>query len=90
MSGRKRALCSDDVPQQKKRKVTVETVQKWIKESDKDFGTSAWLKYEKADREHVATLKCSVCVELNDKLLGMRNYDSAFVVSTKNLQSSSY
>ena len=32
----------------------------------------------------------SMCVEFNDKLLGMRNYNSAFVVGTKNLRSSSY
>ena len=90
MSGRKRTLCFDDVPLQKKRMGAVETVRKWIKETDNEFGTSAWLKYAKANREHVATLKCSVYVEFNDKLLRMRNYNSAFVVGTKNLRSSSY
>ena len=90
MSGRKRPFCSDEVTPQKKRRVTVETVHKWIKESDREFSTSAWLKYDKVDREYVAMLKCSVCNEFNDKLIGMRNYNPAFVVGTKNLRASSY
>ena len=59
MSGQKRAACSDKVPPAKKRGVSVKTVQKWITESDREMSTSAWLKYEKADRDYVATLKCS-------------------------------
>ena len=90
MSSLNYTLCSDDIAQQNKRKLTVERVQKWIKEGDKEFGISAWLKYEKVDPEHVATLKCSVCVEFNNKLLGMRNYNFTFFVGTKNLLLSSY
>ena len=90
MSSRKHTLCPDDIPHQKKCKVMVETSQKWTKENNNEFGTFAWLKYDKVNRKHVATLKCFVRIEFNDKLLRMRNYNSAFVVGTKNLRSSSY
>ena len=92
MSGQKRAACSDEVPPAKKRGVSVKTVQNWITESDREMSTSAWLKYmyEKADRDYVATLKCSMCIQFNEKLRGMRNYNPAFVVGSKNLRASSY
>ena len=84
--------CSDEVPPAKKRGVSVKTVQNWITESDREMSTSAWLKYmyEKADRDYVATLKCSMCIQFNEKLRGMRNYNPAFVVGSKNLRASSY
>ena len=44
----------------------MKTVERWIADSDEGFGTSTWLKYEKADREYVlyvAMLKCSMCRE---------------------------
>ena len=85
MSGQKRAACSDEVPPVKKPRVSVKTVQKWITESDRKMSTSAWLKYEKADRDYVVTLKCSMCIQFNEKLRGMHNYNSAFVVGSKNL-----
>ena len=57
------------------------------------MNTSGWLKYNKVDREFVAMLKCSVCIEFNlwfnEKLRGMRNYNPAFVVSSKNLRAAS-
>ena len=65
-------------------------VQKWITESDREMSMSAWLKYEKADRNYVATLKCSMCIQFNEKLRGMCNYNRAFVVCSKNLRASSY
>ena len=73
MSGQKRAACSDEVPLAKKRGVSVKTVQKWITESDREMSTSVWLKYmyEKADRDYVAMLKCSMCIQFNEKLRGM-------------------
>ena len=48
----------------KKLGVLVKSVQKWITESDRDIGTSAWLKYAKDDHDYVAMLKCST----NEKL----------------------
>ena len=87
--GRKRAACSDDDPPSKKRGVSAKTVEKWIAENDKALSTSTRLKYDKPDREYVATLKCSVC-EFQDKLRGMRNYSNAFIGGSKNLRASSF
>ena len=84
MSGQKRAACSDEVPPAKKPRVLVKMVQKWITESDREMSMSAWLQYEKADCDYVATLKCSMCIQFNEKLRGMRNYNPAFVVGSKN------
>ena len=49
------------------------------------MGMSAWLKYEKADCDYVATLKCLMCIE---KLRSMRKYNPVFVVGSKNLRAS--
>ena len=69
MSAQKHAACSDEDPPAKKRGISVETVvQKWITESDREMSTSVWLKYEKADRNYVAMLKCSMCIQFNEKL----------------------
>ena len=49
-------LCtSDDNPEPKKRTVQKKTVGKWMKENDKEIGTSIWLKFETstAARDHV-------------------------------------
>ena len=72
--GRKRAS-SDGGGPPPKRGVMARTADKWIVENDKPLNTATWLKYDKADREYVATLKCSVCIEFQDKLRGMRNYN---------------
>ena len=45
----------------KKRLVSVATVDKWVADHDKTLNTATWLTYEKADRHHVAPLRCSVC-----------------------------
>ena len=65
-------------------------VQKWMTESDREMSMSAWLQYKKADRDYLVTLKCSMCIQFNEKLQGMHNYNPAFVVSSKNLRASSY
>ena len=58
--------------QSKKRNVMVGTVKKWILENDKGIATSTWLVYDKSDREHVSALKCSVCIQFEDKLHMLR------------------
>jgi len=85
--GRKRAAFSDNDPPPKKRGVSAKTVEKWIAENNKALSTSTWLKYDKADHEYVATLKCSVCIEFQDKLC---NYSNAFIGGSKNLRASSF
>lgn len=94
MSGRKRLAETDsgsssDYPT-KKRKVTINTVQKWKTENDKALNTSIWLIYDKLDRDHVEALKCSVCIRFKDKLHGCRNYNKAFVEGSRNLRASSF
>ena len=54
-----------------------------------------WLRYDKVDRgtwlhETSTWQHCCVSAEFNKKLRGMRNYNPAFVVGSKNLQASSY
>ena len=98
MSGRKRPGASrssafdvdSDLPPSKKRGLTMKTVDKWIVDNDKTLNTTTWLKYDKVDREYVATLKCSVCFRFNDKLRSARNYNSAFVVGSTNLCASAF
>jgi len=58
----------DHCPLCKKRGVTAETVDKWIKA----LSTTTWLQYNKADREYVASLKCLMCIRFQDKLRGAR------------------
>ena len=74
----------------KNRGLTMKTVDKWIVDNDKTLNTTTWLKYDKVDREYVATLKCSVCFRFNDKLRSARNYNSAFVVGSTNLRASAF
>ena len=90
MSWRKRAADGTDSPPSKKQGVTAKTVEKWISVNDKALNTVTWLKYEKADREYVDTLKCSVCIQFQDKLCGMCNYSAAFIGRSKNLRASSF
>ena len=47
--------------------VTAKTVDKWILEHDKTLNTSTWLEYERAERYHVATLRCKVCTQFNSE-----------------------
>ena len=79
-------------PPSKKRTVQKSTVDRWIAESDKTLSTATWLVYEidRTNRSRVVSLKCSVCTRYSQKLVGMRNYNSAFVEGTSNLRTSSF
>ena len=89
--GRKHAACSDDNPPPKKWGVSAKTIEKWIAKNNKALSTSTWLKYDKADCEYVATLKCScasscktsytVCTTIAMRL---------FIGGSKNLRASSF
>ena len=64
MSGRKRVAASsssaldadNNLPSSKRRGVTTKMIDKRIADNDKTLNTMTWLKYDKADRDHVATL----------------------------------
>ena len=95
MSGRKRpavvaSLPSSSPAQPKKRMVTISTVEKWKKESDKAINTTVWLAYEKLDCDRVASLKCSVCIQFADKIHSCRNFNPAFIEGSQNLRASSF
>ncbi len=77
-------------PPQKKRCVAIRTVQKWITSCDRELGTALWLKYEKYDRDHVASINCSICTTFDEKIRGSRNYNDAFIIGSTNLLTSSF
>ena len=60
------------------------------KVSGKVINTTVWLAYEKRDRDHVASLKCSVCIEFTDKIHICRNFNPAFIEGLQNLRVSSF
>jgi len=70
----------------KSRVVYRKTVEKWITENDRTLNTLVWLKFEADRHGHVLSLKCSVCSQFKDKLVGMRNYQAAFVDGTTNVR----
>ena len=75
MSGQKRTHEAGlSGPPEKKRRVTVKTAEKWIRENDKEHNTATWLEFEKHDRDYIATLKCSVCIRFEEKLRSLRNF----------------
>ena len=81
---------SSDPPSSKRRIVSTATVDKWILEHDKSLNTATWLKYDKADRHHMARLMCSVCKQFEDKIKGSRNFCPAFIDGSANLRTSSF
>jgi len=87
MSGVKRKSVSSDGPPTKWG-VATKSVDKWIAENDKQLSTTTWLCYDKADREHVSVLKCSICIRFQEKLQSQKNYNSAYILGSKNLQTS--
>ncbi len=65
-------------------------MQNWISSCDREFNTALWLKYEKYDRDHVASINCSICTTFDEKIRGSRNYNDAFIVGSTNLHTSSF
>ena len=67
-------------------------VNKWIRENNKTLSMANWLKFDTdaANRGVVVALRCSVCKQFCDKMVGMRNYNSAYVEGSSNLRSSSF
>ena len=90
MSGEVSQSGSSSEPPQKKRCVAIRTVQNWISSCDRELNTALWLKYEKYDRDHVASINCSICTTFDEKIRGSRNYNDAFIVGSTNLHTSSF
>ena len=72
----------------RKRIVLKTTVDKWISKNDRTLNTAVWLSYEAdlAICTRIVSLKCSVCSKFCEKLIGMRNYNSALVEGFVNLR----
>ena len=85
---KRKTISSDFTPA--KRGVTIKWVNKWIAENDKQLTIMIWLCYKKADREYMLVLKCSICIQFQEKLLSQKNYNSAFISGPKNLWTSSF
>jgi len=49
----------------------IKRVEKWITENDRTLNTLVWLKFEANRHGHVLSLKCSICSQFKDKLVGM-------------------
>ena len=47
-----------------------------------------WLKFDMADRNHMAILRCTVCSQFKEKLASMSNFQPAFIKGTTNVQTS--
>ena len=77
-------------PLAKKRAIHRLTVEKLITKNDRAMNTATWLKFEMANRDHVAVLKCVVCSQFKIKLESMRNYRPAFINGTSNIRSSTF
>ena len=89
-SGNKRVAAStesSDIPP-KKRTIQKKTVQKWISDLEKEYTTTAWLKFETKpeDRDHVSLLKCSIFTRFKDKLISLRNFRDTFFEGTSNVR----
>ena len=78
------------LPPSKKRSVTIKTVEKWIAEHDKDLATTLWLTFEKADRQNISALKCSVCKTYEERLYSCKHFKRAFIDGSINLRCSSF
>ena len=73
----------EDYLPSKKRILSVAVMEKWIRDNDRTLCTASWLSYEKVDREYVSVMKCSVCIRYKHKLVGCRNFSSAFIDGSK-------
>ena len=54
--------------------------------------TMIWLKFNviPSDREHMSTLKCSVCMQFNEWLILLRNCNPTFINGLKNTRTSAF
>ena len=75
----------------KRRSVSAKTVDKWILEYNRTLNTSTWLEYVKVAAEyHMVVPSWKVCVLIEDKLKGMRNFCWAYIEGSTNLRTSSF
>ena len=69
-------------PELKRRKVKLETFNKWVRDFDRAHQTASWLDCEtemESGARFVTKLKCRICFEYNASLVGGRNYSDKWV-----------
>ena len=64
---RLRESSSSEGPPAKKRTVSKRTVEKWVAEYDCTLNTTVWLKFNLANWDHMASLRCAVCTQFKEK-----------------------
>ena len=77
-------------PKKAQRQVVLSTFEKWQHNYDPDHQTLSWLRCDtdKADRNLVTLLWCSVCRDYQDKIRSLKNYSSAWGTGMENQQMS--
>ena len=68
--------------QEKKRKVSFATFEKWRRDFDREFKTVSWLECESAvegGTKVVRKLKCSVCGKFRSSLIHKRNFSDRWI-----------
>ena len=98
MSGQLRLACvrssssaeAPIAPPAKRRAVCRKTVEKWVAENDRALNTTTCLKFDMADRNHVASLRCAICSQFKDKLVPMRNFRPAFIEGTTSIRTTAF
>ena len=81
----------DEAPAKRsKRQVQVSTFNKWQRELDKEHSSLVWLRCDrdKDDQLLVSTVYCKVCREYENKIIGMRNFSSAWINGSWNHRTS--
>ena len=73
----------------KKQRVDYATFQKWQRDLDREHQTMSWLDCV-AEREGVKSivtkLKCKVCTEFADKILGRKNFSEKWIAGADSVQ----
>ena len=70
--------------QEKKRKVSYATFEKWRRDFDREFKTVSWLECESAvegGTKVVRKLKCSVCGKFRSSIIHKRNFSDRWITS---------
>ena len=68
--------------QEKKRKVSFATFEKWRRDFDREFKTVSWLECEstvEGGTKVVRKLKCSVCGKFRSSLIRKRNFSDRWI-----------
>ena len=81
---------SSDSKPSKKHAISIETVEKWIRENEKTLQMSMWLKYNKGRGGTVLLLKCEPCIRYREKIESCKNYNTAFILGSNNLRTSAF